>query len=120
MTFTAEHQPSLEIRRARSYNTTAHDGVALAGRERSTVDATRAKTSLQVQYVRGVVECKNCMKPRCLFSMDSPNNRMKLASIDGMEPSNEEIKACREYAVQQMEAAIENPVYICGMQPLEA
>jgi hypothetical protein len=117
MPFTAEHQPSLEVRRARSQNTTAHDGVALAGRERSTVDATRAKT-LVVNHVRGVVECKDCMKPRCLFSVVAPN-RMKPASIDGREPSNDEIKACREYAAQQMEAAIENPLYICGMQPLE-
>ena len=61
--FNAEHQSSLDLVRARRQNTTAHDGVALAGRERSTVDATRAKT-LQAQYVRGVVECKDCMKPR--------------------------------------------------------
>ena len=58
------------------------------------------------------------MKPRCLFSVDEPN-WMKPASVDGREQSNEEIKACREYAAQQMEAAIENSLYICGMQPLE-
>ena len=51
--------------------------------------------------------------------MDAPN-QMKPASIDGREPSNEEIKACCEYAAQQtLEATIENPLYICSMQPLE-
>jgi hypothetical protein len=55
MLFTTEHQPSIELRRARSQNTTVHDGVALAGRERSTVYATRAKTCI-VNHVRGVVE----------------------------------------------------------------
>jgi len=39
--------------------------------------------------------------------------------IDGREPNKVEIKACREYAVQQVKAAIENPIYMCGMQPLE-
>jgi hypothetical protein len=53
-----------------------------------------------------------------MFSVDEPN-RTKPTSIDGREPSNEEIKACREYATHQMEAAIENPLYICGVQPLE-
>ena len=44
---------------------------------------------------------------------------MKPTTIDGVEPTNEEIKACREYAMQQLEAASENPLYVCGMQPLE-
>jgi len=42
MPFTAEHQPSLEVRRARSNNTTAHESVALVGRERGTFDASHA------------------------------------------------------------------------------
>ena len=68
--FTAEHRPSLGLRRARrSQNTTAHDGVALAGRERSTVDATNANKKFMGQHVRGVVECKDCMKLRCAFSL---------------------------------------------------
>ena len=40
MPFTVKHQPSLELRSARSRNATVVDGVAIAGRERdNTVDA---------------------------------------------------------------------------------
>ena len=85
----------------RSRNTIVVDGVALAGRQMLTpVDAPHANTTFKENYVRGVVECKDCLKPRCLFSLDAPN-RMKLASdILGIELKNEEIKACREYAIQ--------------------
>ena len=38
---------------------------------------------------------------------------------DGKEPTKEAIKECREYAGQQMDAAKENELYICGMQPLD-
>lgn len=38
---------------------------------------------------------------------------------DGQEPTTEAIRACREYAVQQLDAAKENELYVCGMQPLD-
>ena len=113
MPFTAKHQPSLELRSARSRSATVVDGVAVAGRETDSINKT-----IRHNHIRGVVECKECQKPRCLFSIDAPN-RMKPTTIDGVEPTNEEIKACREYAMQQLEAASENPLYVCGMQPLE-
>ena len=72
-----------------------------------------------VSHVRGVVECNECMKPRCVFSVDAPNRMKPTTGIDGIEPTREEIKACREYAVEQLEVAMGNPIYICGMQPLE-
>jgi hypothetical protein len=40
-------------------------------------------------------------------------------AILGIEPTNEESKACREYAAPQLEVAEENNLYICGMHPLE-
>ena len=120
MPFTAEHQPSLVIRSARSRNTTVVGGVALVGREKLTpADASHANMTFRGNHVRGVVACKECLKPRCLFSMDAPNRMKPAPSIHGIEPTNEEIKACREYAMHPLEAAMESDLYICGMQPLE-
>jgi hypothetical protein len=117
MHFTAEHQSSLVLR---SRNTTGVDVVALAGREKVTpVDAPHANTTFKGNYVRGVVEGKDCIKPRCLFSLNAPNRMNPYFDILGIEPTNEAIKACREYAIQHLETASENNRYICGMQPLE-
>ena len=58
------------------------------------------------------------MKPCCIYSTNAPA-RMKPPGIDGKEPTLEAIKECREYAGQQMDAAKENELYICGMQPLD-
>ena len=35
--------------------------------------------------------------------------------FDGTEPTVGAIKACREYGVQQLDVAMENEIYICGM-----
>ena len=51
--------------------------------------------------------------------MEAPIRMKPATGIDGVEPTSEEIKACREYAMEQLEVASENPLYICGMQPLE-
>ncbi len=106
--FTAEHQPSLELRRYRSCDTTNHEGVALIGRERSILDAAKAIKTFNAHHVRGVVECEECMKPRCLFSVDAPSQIKPATGIDGREPSKEDIKSCREYELHQMEVTIEN------------
>ncbi len=121
MPFTAEHQPSLAIRSARSRNTTVVDGAALVGREKLTpARASHANMTFRGnQHVRGVVACKECFKPRCLFSMDAPMWMKPVPSIHEIEPTNEEIKACREYAMHQLEAAMESDLNTCGMQPLE-
>jgi hypothetical protein len=100
MPFTAEHQPSLANRSARSRNTTVVDGVAIVGREKLTpADASHANKTSRGNHVRGVVACKEYVKPRCLFSMDAPIRMKPTPSIHGIEPTNEEIKACREYAM---------------------
>jgi hypothetical protein len=39
--------------------------------------------------------------------------------IDGTEPTVGAIKTFHDYAVQQLDAAMESEIYICGMQPLE-
>jgi hypothetical protein len=117
--FTAEYQPSLMLKSARSRNITVVDGVGIVGRDRSfPVDVAPVNKAFMANHVRGVVECKKCMKPRCLFPTDALN-RMKPAPIARIEPIYEGIKACREYAMQLLEAASEKPLYICGMRPLE-
>ncbi len=79
MQFTAEHQPSLVIRSAKSHITTVVDGVALVGRQRdtSTADAAHVNKAFTVSLVCGVVECTECMKPRCVFSVDAPNRMIE-------------------------------------------
>ena len=71
--FTVEHQPSLIFKRTRSTNSTTHEGVALVGRDTNeSGDSARSKAFL-ARYVRGVVACKECMEPRCLYSIEAFN-----------------------------------------------
>ncbi len=77
------------------------DGVALAGREPVTLaDAPHVNKTFRVNHVRGVVECKECMKPQCLFSNVAPNRMKPTPLFIGSKQTNEEIMACREYAMQ--------------------
>jgi hypothetical protein len=48
--FTTEHQPSLELRRVRNHNTTPHDGVALTGQKRITVNVTNENKKCTVNH----------------------------------------------------------------------
>ena len=72
------------------------------------------------KYIRGVVPCKDCMKPRYLYSFTSPN-KMKPNPVDGaIEPTGDAIRMCREYGVQQFESVQDNELYVCGMQHFDA
>ena len=79
--FTTEHQPSLQ--NWRRNNNVVTGEVAIGGRETMTTESKQNKIA-QGKFIRGVVPCKDCMKPRCLYFVTSPN-RMKPNPIDGAE-----------------------------------
>jgi len=118
--FTDEHQPSLQNRR-RNKNVVMGGGVSIGGREmRTAPESDRFNKITQGKYIRGVVSCKDCMKPRCIYSVTSPNN-MKPHPTDGAsQPRTTTTLLCREYDVQQFESAENNAPYVCGMQPFDA
>ena len=113
------HQPSLQNRRRN--DNLAIGGVALGDREpRSAPENEQNNKLAQARFIRGVVHCKDCMKPRCLYSETSPS-RMKPVVVNGAtEPTAHAIRMCREYAIQKLEEAQDNDLYVCGMQPLDA
>jgi hypothetical protein len=94
--FSDEHQPSLQNRR-RGNNGAVGD-VALGNRELRSSELEQNQLT-QGKFVRRVVTCRDCMKPRCLYSSTSPC-RMKPASINGEPaPTPQAIRLCREYAM---------------------
>ena len=123
--FTDKHQPSLEHKqRAKIASTitstsSSSQAVVLASRGSSRGSSGHHKLC-HSNYVRGVVECKDCLKPRVLFSLTSPS-RMILAAEDGAsEPTPAAVAECRAYAAQQLEAAENSELFLCGMQPFDA
>ena len=114
--FSDEHQPSLQSRR-RDNNVVVGD-VVLGSRESRSSETEQSQLT-QGKFVRGVVTCRDCMKPRCLYSSTSPC-RMKPASINGEpEPTSQAIRLCREYAMEKLAEAQVNALFVCGMQPFD-
>jgi hypothetical protein len=100
--FTDKRQPSLINRRQN--NNVATGEVFMDGRESRSTESNNQNKITQGKYVRGLVSCKDCMKPRCLYSFTSPN-RMKPIHVDGaIVPTGDAIRTCREYVLQQFES----------------
>mmetsp|Transcript_34456 Transcript_34456/g.88127 ORF Transcript_34456/g.88127 Transcript_34456/m.88127 type:complete len:256 (+) Transcript_34456:1853-2620(+) len=81
-----------------------------------------APNLLKGKYVRGVVTCKDCMRPRCLYSLTHPRNMEPAATmVDGkkVQPSVTEKAECKQYAMQNFHAAAEHNSFLCGMQPFD-
>ena len=76
--------------------------------------------------VLGVVDCKSCLKPRCIYSLSAlsqmkpppppiiPNNH------DNTMPPviKEEIKSYRAVAKDMLRDAMESTIFVCGIKPL--
>eukprot|EP00873_Tetraselmis_striata_P025310 jgi/Tetstr1/445574/TSEL_033347.t2 len=89
-----------------------------------TIEALKALAPnlLKGKYVRGVVTCKDCMRPRCLYSLTHPRNMEPAATmVDGkkVQPSVTEKAECKQYALQNFHAAAEHNSFLCGMQPFD-
>jgi hypothetical protein len=111
------HQPSLQNRRQND-NLVVVD-IALGNREPRYLESEQHNKRVQGRFIRGVVNCKDCPKPRCLYSETSPS-RMKPVVVNGAtEPTAHAIRMCREYAKQKLEEAQDNDLCMCGMQPLD-
>ena len=94
--FTDEHQPSLQnIRRT---NMVFVGDVAIGDRDTRSSESEANKLT-QSKCILGVVSCKDCMKPRCIYSATLPN-RMKPPATNGDAVlSADAIRMCREHAI---------------------
>ena len=76
--------------------------------------------------VRGVVECKNCQKPRCIFSHFSVSHmRVPLPlPVDGEEgEATHPMDNVHQYQAQAKARLIDammSPIFMCGMAPLDS
>jgi len=101
----SEHQPSLQNRG--KVNNLVIGDVTLGDREPRS-SASDANKSTHENFLREVVKCKDCIKPRCLYSLTSPSRMKPLAVIGEAEPAVHEIRVCRDYAMEKFEEAQES------------
>ena len=98
-----KHQSSLINRRF--INNVMNGEVSIVERESMSSESDTQNKITQGKYIREVISCKGCMKPRCLYSFISPN-RMKPSHVDGAtEPNLNAIILCRDCAIHQFESA---------------
>jgi len=77
--------------------------------------------------VRGVVDCNNCRKPRCIYShavvslikppLNTPNNLN--CQRDKTPPTTEDVHQYQAMAKGRLIDATESTIFICGMAPLD-
>jgi hypothetical protein len=136
--FTFEQQPALKATSLRIDAATKKEAVA-----RSKLGAVRVATTLShnitklknktafkiaiAARVRGVMDCKSCLKPRCIYSQsDVSQMKPTLLLVTSDNPSNiiprmrkEEMQAYRFVAKDMLHDATESPIFICGMITLD-
>ncbi len=76
--------------------------------------------------VRGVVECKNCHKPRCIYSATSVSKMLPPLSppindqsVDEDPHATQVVQEYRAMAKARLNDAMVSPIYMCGMSPLD-
>jgi hypothetical protein len=138
--FTAEHEPLLVAKKAtRAAKDSNADGAGrgrgrgrgrgASGRKRKERDEALPPNACYIEYVgggeqyhgniaRGAVTCKDCCKPRVIFSISAPRNMVPPNHEDGTAPSKHEVQACMAMAAAAVKEATEGELYICGAQPL--
>ena len=84
----------------------------VSGRSEQSSEAETNKVT-QGKFIRGVVKCKDCMKPRCLYSAIAPNRMKPEAAIGDPEPNAEAIRLCREYAMEKFDEAQNSDYHVC-------
>jgi len=83
--FTDDHQPSLQSRR-QEWALAPGGEVSLGDRELRG-DASKHHKLMQTKFLRGLVKCKDCMIPRYMYSLSSPNRRKPGAINGATEPT---------------------------------
>eukprot|EP00873_Tetraselmis_striata_P001254 jgi/Tetstr1/421518/TSEL_012465.t1 len=116
------HQPTFIQRQQQKGLICVGDGMQLTAQKEDMATTELAPNLLKGKYVRGVVTCKDCMRPRCMYSLTHPRNMEPAATVvDGkkVQPSVTEKAECKQYALQNFHAAAEHNSFLSGMQPFD-
>ena len=111
--FTYEHQTSLQTSRIKN-SIVVYGDVSLGERETKTSSKAETNKVTQDKLIRGLVSCKDCTKPRCLYSAISPNRMKTRAIIVDPEPNAESIRLCLEYAIENFDEAQNIAINMCA------
>ena len=121
-TFSDEHQPSKVARLQRRGPATARSAARPRAqphpRAQDIVGQDTGNKLVSRQLARGVVQCKDCLKPRLVYSATAPN-RMVPPVVEGVTPTNEQIKDCQDMAQQVLQDCLTSSTYICGAPILD-
>ena len=120
-TFTEEHQPSLidrnesrTKRRARPSQTACQPHP----RAQNICGQDSTNKIISRPLARGVVSCKDCMKPRLIYSTTSPS-RMVPPVVDGVVPTPQQVADCQRMAKDVLQDAMQSTSYVCGAPVLD-
>jgi len=133
--FTNVHQPALAVTTLRHANRAKKKYPCLAASKlrASTVVSSLANKNINLKIkndckiaisarVRGVVHCKDCLKPRCIYAV-STLSHMKSPLSPTIEGSTVGIELTtsnnRTIARDRLKDAMESAIFLCGMAPLD-
>jgi hypothetical protein len=134
--FNNKYQPSLEVTAkwfAATQKKKATGQAMLGSRFTSTIVVTKLKNKASFMIgvatkVRGVVECNQCAKPRCIYSQSALSNmrpplpRLGHDNATTTESQTDTTEEVRHYIAMvrgKLEDAMESPIYSCGMALLD-
>mmetsp|Transcript_21563 Transcript_21563/g.56206 ORF Transcript_21563/g.56206 Transcript_21563/m.56206 type:complete len:260 (+) Transcript_21563:442-1221(+) len=80
--------------------------------------STPGGAPFHLQLARGTVQCKECAKPRVIFSLRAPSKMQPSHTSEEQPPSKADIAACMRIAKDVLQDAIASQDYVCGGQPL--
>ena len=100
--YTNSHQPSLQQGWSEKK---AKCGLPITSGPKDSATSMAWGLTVRAQYVRAVVECKDCIRPRCMYSVKSTKH------MGGMEVAGHP-PVTRGMAEDWLREAVENPIYI--------
>ena len=93
--------------------------VTLGGRE-PRGHASEHHKKMQARYLRGFARYKDYTKPRCKYTLTSPIMIEPIAINGAVEPNPKLLHLFRNSAMQKLEKAQDDGVFVCGIQPFDA
>jgi hypothetical protein len=112
------HQPSMVNGRQRRSGPTKPGGPPPHPRAQEIYGQQVGNKTIARQFARGVVTCKDCGKPRMIYSPTAPG-RMVPPIVGGVIPTPEQVAQCQGMAKEVLQEVSSLETYVCGASLLD-